>query len=137
MRILAIDPGLTIGYAMYQDDQNYSYGQSENPEYLLDWIDCTSHSGDIVLIENYISAGHLTSEAKHTIKLVGLYEGFSNWIAPVNGITVKLVSPQTRLSGVAHATRLIGDDAKNLHRNGRDAIAALAHAVVYARKNPL
>lgn len=132
MHIIAVDPGLTSGYATYKDDKNFSYGQTQNSEYLLHWLDTVVMPGDVVIIENYLSAGHLTVEAKETIKLVGLLEGFVKWRFDNH---VELVPPQRRLSAVTHATQVIGDHAKNLHRDGRDAIAALAHAISYARTN--
>lgn len=133
MRIFAIDPGLTIGYAWYDTEQNaFDARQSDSYHTIIDWLDIDIQDQDnsLFIVENYISAGTLTKEAKETIKLVGFFEYYieRRWGE------VTLQSPQKRLSGVARAVQMIGDGPlKVMHRNGRDAVAALAHALVAAR----
>lgn len=129
MEIIAIDPGLTIGLAYLDAFSGYfKVMQTDSPVLAMEqvkyWRD---HYGAYdIICENYNSAGHLTKEAKETIKIVGLFE---------YGISAELVSPQARLSSVGDAERLAADDVVDMYRKGRDAIAALAHAISYAREH--
>ena len=78
---------------------------------------------EVFIVENYLSAGHLTKEAMHTIKLVGFFEFH---IDRMWGDVV-LAPPQRRLSGVAKARTLARDI------EGPHSWDALAHAIVAAR----
>lgn len=133
MRIYAIDPGLTIGYAWYDTETNhFAVDQTHNHNNIIELMDLEVDTlkDNIFIVENYISAGTLTKEAMTTIKLVGFFELY---IDRMWG-EVTLQAPQKRLSGVARAVQMIGDGPlKMMHRNGRDAVAALAHALVAAR----
>lgn len=136
MEIIAVDPGLTIGLA-YLDATNGTFEvfQTDNPEealYQIEIWQLDRFEVDHFLVEDYISGGHLTKEAKITIKLVGLFQHWGNYF--YGGST--LVAPQARLSSVSKAAETIGHkDLATMHRNGKDAIAALAHAISYAREN--
>lgn len=131
MRIFAIDPGLTIGYAYYTpESESYGFGQTEDPLDVIRWLEGkTPNVFDIFIVENYLSAGHITKEAMQTIRLVGFFEYY---IRDTFGGVI-LAPPQRRLSGVHQAMDMMGDTRQHLHREGRDAIAALAHALVHAR----
>ncbi len=133
MRVIAVDPGLTIGLAYYDSTVEHGWltWQGNNPQDAAKWIyDIPTPRSAHLIVENFISGGHLTSEAKETIKLVGFFEYWGAWL----GFPTKLVVPQKRLSAVSQATQLLGSATENMHRNGRDAIAALAHAISYARE---
>lgn len=133
MRIIAVDPGLTIGLAFYDSlTEDFKVDQCSNPfeavTIILGWVD--RYDPDAFLVEDYQSGGHLTKEAKETIKLVGF---FTYW-GTLSVTWTESVAPQARLSSVVQATRLIGTvDLSGMHRNGRDAVAALAHVISYAR----
>lgn len=133
MRIYSIDPGLTIGYAWYDTEtKHFDALQTSDPHKIIQFMDLEVDTlrDNIFIVENYISAGTLTKEAMTTIKLVGFFELY---IDRMYG-DVTLQAPQKRLSGVARAVQMIGDGPlKMMHRNGRDAVAALAHALVAAR----
>lgn len=128
-----MDPGLTIGLASLSTiSQGFRVHQTNSVQEALEWIeDIQEYPADHFLVEDYISGGHLTKEAKITIKRVGLFE---EWGTYFYGGT-QMVVPQARLSSVDTATKLIGDDAAKMYRNGKDAIAALAHAISFAREN--
>lgn len=127
MRIFAIDPGLTIGYAWYDTiNGDFDAGQTKSYSHVIEWIeDVESHWEDKFIIENYLSAGHLTKEAMHTIKLVGFFE----FELTHRGVDVALAPPQRRLSGVARAKTL----AHEKDIPGPHSWDALAHAIVAAR----
>jgi hypothetical protein len=130
MRVIAVDPGLTIGLAWYDSEtEGWEVAQMGGVQNAAEWIEERVYHLDVILVENYLSAGALTKEAMITIKLVGFFEHWAQYM----DWGLALVPPQKRLSGVGRATTLIGDSAKDMHRGGRDAIAALAHAIVYTR----
>ncbi len=132
MRIFAIDPGLTIGYAWYDPEtEEFEAGQSPSHLHVIEWLEAQAGwDGGTFIVENYQSAGSLTKEAMITIKLVGYFEFYLDRMWG----EVTLAPPQRRLSGVTQAERLLGGEAMStMHRNGRDAVAALAHAIVAAR----
>lgn len=136
MRVLAVDPGETIGLAWYDTDtEEFSVTQVDDVWEAEDWIwaETIEFMGDLVfLIEDYNSAGYMTKSAYNTVKVLGRIHGYMerDW-----GCLTNLVPPQARLSSVDQATEMLGENVKTMHRNGRDAIAALAHALSYAREN--
>lgn len=135
MRIIAVDPGLTIGLAFYDSlTEDFKVDQCDNPFEAIGVITGWSmrYDPDALLVEDYQSGGHLTKEAKETIKLVGF---FSYW-GTLQVTWTETVAPQARLSSVVQATKLLSaEDLSEMHRNGRDAVAALAHAISYARRS--
>lgn len=122
-----MDPGETIGLAYYDDyTRNYNIRQESHAvdaRMMVEGWDYR-YEPDWGVVENYNSSGHLSKAGKHTIMVLGVFHF-------VHGF--QMVAPQARLAYVDEATALIGDDAKELHRNGRDAIAALAHAIAFSR----
>lgn len=132
MRIISVDPGETIGLAYYDSEtKEFEVFQAFRPSIAQLTISALERSYDSFdnplwrIVESYNSAGHLSKEGKTTIKILGYFE-YSGY---------ELVAPQARLCAVAEAKELIGEQAGTMHRNGRDAIAALAHAIAYARKH--
>ena len=125
MRVLCVDPGETIGLAWYDSDtKTFDINQVPHTDIdrALRW--CERWLFDVELVENYQSSGALSKEGKNTIMVLGVFH---------LGYGFELVPPQARLSSVAKATELVGEDAKEFHRNARDGIAALAHCISYAR----
>lgn len=129
MRIISVDPGETIGMA-YLDTY---YGmhrvlQTDNVHEAIDkftyWNEL--YLPDARLVEGYNSAGYLDKAKRTTIEVLGV---FLHW-----GLC-EVVAPQARLSSVDEATAMIEDEVQDMHRKGRDAISALAHAISYAREN--
>lgn len=131
VKILSVDPGLTTGLALYDSGSGIEpYAEVTQIDVYELAFDAFSdmyrlYQPDYAICEDYISGGHLTAEAKITIKLVGAFEY-------AGGCT--LVAPQQRLSAVSEATELLADIAPSMYRKGRDAISALAHAIAFARK---
>lgn len=130
MRIFGIDPGYTIGVAWYDpDSKDFGAMQTKWPQMARLWLqeNVTAHAElNVFLVEDYLSAGHLTKEAKHTVKLVGFFEHYLEY----NWSTVKLVPPQKRLSGVSQAVKW----ASERGIEGPHSWDALAHAIVAARE---
>lgn len=128
MRVVAIDPGLTIGLAWYDtSSRDFEAWQTMDVVKAASWIRSASIGVLNVkyVVENYLSAGHLTKEAKETIKLVGFFE---YWLGYELG-DVTLAPPQKRLSGVTAAKKMAErDDIPGPH-----SWDALAHALVAAR----
>ena len=130
MLIFAIDPGLTNGYAWYDTvTEEFEAGQSTDPMQVVSWLKFympTALGTPHFIVENYLSAGHLTKEAMHTIKLVGFFEFY---IKAVWADSVVLAPPQRRLSGVGRAKTM----AQASLTPGPHSWDALAHALVAAR----
>lgn len=132
MHILSVDPGETSGVATYNTETRaFEVAQFDNRQALAHWVhehwDFTT-----VLVEDYQSAGSMTKEARYTIELLGWLNAYFYW---AHGTTPYNPAPQARLSGVAEATELIGDEKlQSMHRKGRDAISALAHAIAWNRR---
>lgn len=133
--IIAVDPGLTIGLAGWDHETEELYVSQKDDKYEAQhWLDIVMSRNTIThfLVEDYQSAGALTKEARTTIELVGWFNSFA-WNAW--GFTPQNPSPQKRLSSVEKAKYLIMEDTlKSMHRDGRDAVAALAHALSFARE---
>lgn len=128
MRVIAIDPGLTIGLAWYDTaSRDFEAWQTAKPYEAATWIQNATKGVLNVkyVVENYLSAGHLTKEAKETIKLVGFFE---YWIGYQLGDVI-LAPPQKRLSGVTAAKKM----AERENIEGPHSWDALAHALVAAR----
>lgn len=137
MRIVSVDPGLTIGVALFNPNIDFSeVAQFPDRYAATEWIYERMQGnldGTTVLVEDYQSAGSMTKEARYTIELLGWFNAYFEveWgIRPLNP------APQARLSAVRKATDDIGEDQLGpMHRNGRDAISALAHAIAWSRRN--
>lgn len=135
MHILSVDPGLMSGVAVYDTEAlTFDVAQYENRRDLTHWVH-EHWNFDHVLVEDFQSSGSMTKEARYTVELLGWLNSYFEWeyhIVPRNP------SPQARLSGVTTATELIGDARlQRMHRKGKDAISALAHAISWARRYDL
>ena len=128
MRILAIDPGVTTGMAVWntalqQPEQRFELKTHDAVrdmlETLLDGEDYQIERIDCVVVESFVGAGYRTTEAINTIKLWGYIEYRYN---------ATCQSPQQRKPYVARARELIPE---SIH-----AADALAHALAYAAKHP-
>ena len=129
MRLIAVDPGLTTGLAYYNTNvgdfhafQTQSVVEAEN--WIVDRWSWTEP--DVFIVEDFISAGHLTKQAKHTIKLLGYFE---YWFRSDHEKKVVIQVPQKRLSSVEEATKM----CMNKAIEGPHSWDALAHALAYAR----
>ncbi len=125
-KIVAIDPGMTIGLA-WLDGNEFDAWQTKDIFQATYWLK-NLHIDDrtVFIVENYLSSGHLTKEAFATIKLVGF---FQYWLQDGFGRVV-LAPPQGRLSGLPAARKMA--EARGIE--GPHSWDALAHAVVAARK---
>lgn len=121
MRLIAVDPGLTIGVAEVRvgarGERNVVQTfQTDDPLAATNSI-CRA---DVVVVEDFVGGGPRTKEAIHTLKVCGFVE----WYARLLGVTVVLRQPQFRLHKVTEATALVGPGAPH-------AVDALAHALSY------
>jgi len=125
MRVIAVDPGETIGVAYYDSDTEFfRVHQVDFPEAAFGiftvWLKL--YRPDELIVENYHSAGNLSREGKKTIEVLGLFK---------YGAGCSVVAPQARLAFVSQAEELLKEERKDMHRKGRDAISALAHCLAY------
>jgi len=125
VRVIAVDPGETIGLAYYDSDTGVvRVTQTNTPELAYGdfavWVKL--YRPDELIVENYHSSGHLSREGKTTIEVLGLFK---------YGAGCSVVAPQARLAFVSQAEELLKEERKDMHRKGRDAISALAHAIAY------
>ncbi len=136
MTIWGFDPGSNAtGVACLDGDHSFKWGQFEDPIEAWEQLIEFGNKDDIVLIEDYRTAGHLTREAKETLKIVGFleYSAYYGWgwgqSAPVMRVE------QHRLSGRREAAQLMGGTIEELEsdKSRKDAFSALAHCCVYRR----
>ncbi len=134
MRIISVDPGETIGLAQLDSNNCFDVHQTKDIWEAEDWIwQAAKIDQAILLIEDYNSSGYMTKQAFNTVYRLGRLSGY---MERDFGFPFHTVPPQARLSSVREATELIatlGAKKNYMARNGRDAIAALAHAISYAR----
>lgn len=129
MKVVSIDPGETIGLAYINTiTGNFLVEQVSSPQEAVEIVEEWHHTfwPDQFICEDYNSAGYLDKAKKHTIKVLGLFE-FGHWACD-------LVHPQARLAFEDKAKDMIQkqENIREMRRNGRDAISALAHALAYA-----
>lgn len=130
-RVIYIDPGMTTGVAHVTLSSyeafplSWDADQFTDPEEAFEWVDGLASAGAVLGIENYLSAGHLTKEAKHTIKVIGFFE-----FSYRGGLHVELTVPQKRKPFVSQALKLIS----NRDIPGPHSADALAHAIAYMRR---
>jgi hypothetical protein len=124
MLILAVDPGLTTGVAVYDAEHSQLLAtlETKDPLKVGSLILGYELFNTTVVVENYVGAGPRTAEATHTLQVLG----FVRWYAAMLGLPVVVQAPQQRLPYVTRATELA---PKTKH-----AAAALAHAIAFAAK---
>jgi hypothetical protein len=142
VRVFGIDPGhnfsgVAVVHFYVREGQpvvaSVDGAQFAHPIQVRDWIrdrkSWTDDSGDMVVVEDYIGAGHLTKEAKSTLQVLGY---FRYSLADSMKIQVHVRKPQQRLSRVREATALMEElDGTLPFRHVKDTIAALAHALSF------
>lgn len=138
MDIWAFDPGSNAtGVACYTSDQAWLARQFLDPVKAWDFfeqeISMEWHTPEVtVIVEDYRSGGHITSQAKATIEVVGfLKHSIRSW-----GYPLAMRVEQHRLSGNTKADELlIARGIKNPESiNWKDARSALAHCITYHRQ---
>ena len=131
MNIIAVDPGLTIGLARVDTyNADWDAWQTTDVHEAELWIDnrISWDDNNVLLIEDYISGGHLTKEAKTTL----LSLGFFYWRYSKGAwYSVETPVPQKRKSRVGRATEL--GEARNVE--GPHSWDALAHILAYMYRN--
>lgn len=139
MKIWSFDPGSNAtGVACYTSDTNWLARQFTDP--VMAW-ECffdswtrswDSSKDDIAIVEEYRSAGHITSQAKATIEIVG----YLKHSLRAEGYPHVVRMEQHRLSGVSKADELLkGRGIVNPEStNWKDARSALAHCITYSRQ---
>lgn len=139
MKIWAFDPGSNAtGVACYTSDNNWLANQFVDPvkawEFFFDnWTNSWDNSNDdIAIVEDYRSAGHITSQAKATIEVVGYLKNSLR----AEGYPLAMRVEQHRLSGNTKADELlISRGIRNPESaNWKDARSALAHCITYHRQ---
>lgn len=129
MRVIAIDPGVTIGLAHITEGSGkyWSWDTHQTKDIIeaFEWVDELINGFSTLVIEDFISAGHLTKEAKRTLKVIGFFE-----YSYQDTLHVEIATPQKRLPFVKQAHEL------TLSRNlpGPHSADALAHALAKLRR---
>lgn len=125
MKIIAVDPGETSAVAFLNTKTQWHWVQQfSSPEEAAEAaLDLRRENPDFLIVEDYNAAGWLDKAGKETIKVLGMFQ-YAYGYTPVH--------PQARKAFVDIATEMIGDEAKTMHRKGRDAISALAHCLAWA-----
>lgn len=132
VRVIAVDPGETIGYALYDSDtERIVTGQCQNVLEIADWLDIQTRVLDAVVVEDFIGGGYRTAAAIHTLQVLG----FVYYYAQHVGLKVVRQAPQRRLHQVPAALRLLGGA---IQPTGvvPHATDALAHALAYVALLP-
>lgn len=143
MTILALDPGITTGVAIRKEELEYnhdgpiSYPVAATAEYLALvvteptklWDLIQAHKPETIVIENFASAGLISKDGQHTIRLVGAME----LAAYITGAKLILQFPNERYPFM--------DAARDMLKQrpiGRVPISheidALAHLLCYERR---
>lgn len=138
-RIAAVDPGLTTGFAVYDpfavnESERFFCFESKNPEDVYEQLTVALLHGRIhLLVEDFISSSHLTTEAKQTLLVLG---AFKYGTCRLRGIDRVLTpKPQERLAFVDYAETLIFNQGKAIRKGaGLDACQALAHCLAHSFK---
>ena len=130
MIIIGLDPGLTIGMAHYDtDDETFDVFQSTDPVQIMDEVEslyqyCSTEADRVCVIEDYLSAGHMTKEAKHTLEVLGYFK------YSLHHANLKVVTPQRRKPYVKPAAALLGGGMElERDKDLKDGLSALAHCL--------
>ena len=130
MIIIGIDPGLTIGMALYDtDDETFDVFQSTDPVQIMDEIESlhqyySTEADRVYVIEDYLSAGHMTKEAKYTLEVLGYFKHSLHYA------DLKVVTPQRRKPFVKKAAEMLGGGMElERDKDVKDGLSALAHCL--------
>lgn len=116
MRVVAIDPGLTIGVAeVTTNPLRVVTFATDDPIEVVTFLTGTY---DAVVVENFVGGGPRTKEAIHTLKVLGFVQYYAQFL----GLPVTLQQPQMRKHKVSEAKSLLKTATPH-------EIDALAHAL--------
>lgn len=136
MRVWGFDPGsVATGLALYDTNGPVIHWRANQYIKPTDaYIAFTANADweDIVLVEDYRSGGHLTNDAKRTIKIVGYLEHSLTR----HGYHLRMRWEQQRISGNREADKLMRSSGieNPEDKAHKDARAALAHAIAFTRE---
>lgn len=128
MQILAIDPGVTTGVAVYDATKNkvLYYFQTMVSGEVIEFIREMRKGISTLVIEDFIGYGRRDKHIIQTVKNLGFYEGYAKLLR----YDVTLQQPQMRVAFVPKASEMVGAE---MHYT--DALAhALAYAYFHAKK---
>jgi len=126
VKILSIDPGMTVGVAILSDGNliNAWDFSATHPLSFYKWVYSEVVEGDydMIVVEDYVGAGSMSKVAGHTIRQIGFIEG----LCLLEEQPFVRQSPSTRTPFIKRAEDLgVKNHAKH----------ALAHALAYERKH--
>lgn len=124
MRILAIDPGGTTGYAVLEDGKPTHMGQIDSSD-ILRWINSLTKP-DVLILENYrVRPGHKRWDETQPSQLIGAFKlKAAEW-----GIEPVMQEPAIKPVGYGWMRAKFGITDKN------HMLDALAHSIYYYYKN--
>lgn len=124
MRILSVDPGKTIGYAVANVSKDgieiLEVEQHVTPDWNPEgtppmlWV----FKVDLLVIEDFVGNGPRTSESCHTLKMIGAFK----YQADALSVPVKQKAPGVRIRHVKRGEEATG---RTLCHHGKDAWAHL------------
>lgn len=123
MKIIAIDPGISVGIAVFIEPV-YKTLTTKEPDDLYSLFD-KSYPFDVVIIERF-SAQDISSYGLYTVEMVGGVTA----VASVLGMPLVRQQPQFRQGFLEYAKRMLNADSTlgSWTRHERDA---LAHLLAY------
>lgn len=123
-KVLSIDPGGTIGWALLRPPHPVTAGTVTNILEILTVIRDQSQDGVVVVCEQVVGSGPRSADLVQTIKQVGAVEYLCQFL----DVPVVLQVPSVRKPFVLEARKLLrGSEIHGL----RHAVDALAHALAY------
>lgn len=134
MKILAIDPGLTVGYSILEVEGDdvidllVEQERTNEKPYGTEPMRLLAEAGvDVLVMEDFVGAGYRTKESSYTLKMIGGFE----FAAMERGIPVVMQTNIMRKAWIKDATALyrVWKEVLPCH-HGKDA---LAHALRYLK----
>lgn len=138
MRVEAFDPGLTTGYAIAILGDHTTVPQivslgAQTPTEVTDVVNHISYvPPDVRIVEQFVGAGHRTTEATTTLKLVG-FLSLGAGIKSTSLTEIREHVPQWRKAFVAAATALCKEQGFSYNKHAVDALAHILY-FDYVRK---
>lgn len=123
-KLLAIDPGKTIGFAIADISEFGIHIITIDQDVTVDWnpygtrVMGLMDEADEVVIEDFLGNGARTKESCHTIKMIGAFK----LKADQRGISIKQKAPGVRMKYLKRGEEATG---RNLVHHGKDAWAHL------------